>query len=169
MLNGPKVRSGGEGKRRCYGSASFQTRTDCCGRRLFSAWQGAMLFFMPAISAGRMCWTRCGGLRPFTRCDSEIARWDGALPESLRITLGGTVFFVIHRRADISPAADAAAIVVFGHSHQYSEKIENGRLWLNPGSCGPRRFGREASMALLWIEDNQYRSQKIVIQPETRK
>ena len=95
--------------------------------------------------------------------------WAGALPESLRITLGGTVIFVIHRRADISPAADAAAIVVFGHSHQYSEKIENGRLWLNPGSCGPRRFGREASMALLWIEDNQYRSQKIIIQPETRK
>ena len=43
-------------------------------------------------------------------------------------------------------------IVIFGHSHKYLEQVIDGKLWLNPGSCGKRRFGQEISFAVLTIE-----------------
>ena len=39
-----------------------------------------------------------------------------------------------------------AQVVIFGHSHHYFEKMIDGRLWLNPGSCGRSRFGGEVTM-----------------------
>ena len=39
-------------------------------------------------------------------------------------------------------------MVIFGHSHKYFEKYVDDRLWLNPGSCGKRRFDQEITFAL---------------------
>ena len=49
----------------------------------------------------------------------------------------------------IAPAADT---VIFGHSHKYLGQVIDGKLWLNPGSCGKRRFGQEISFAVLMID-----------------
>lgn len=38
----------------------------------------------------------------------------------------------------------------------------DGRLWLNPGSCGRSRFGQEATMAVITVEQGTYHVDKIV-------
>ena len=55
--------------------------------------------------------------------------------------------------------------VIFGHSHKYFEEIIDGRLWLNPGSCGKRRFDQEITLAILTVDGSTLSVQKIVIQP----
>ena len=60
----------------------------------------------------------------------------------------------------LAPAAD---MVILGHSHKYFEQVIDGKLWLNPGSCGKRRFGQEISLAVLTIEGGNYRVQKNVL------
>ena len=59
--------------------------------------------------------------------------------------------------------APDADIVIFGHSHKYLEQVTDGKLWLNPGSCGKRRFGQEISCAVLTIEGENYQVQKNVL------
>ena len=54
-------------------------------------------------------------------------------------------------------------MVIFGHSHKYLEQVIDGKFWLNPGSCGKRRFGQEISLAVLTIEGEDYQVQKIVL------
>ncbi|HEX2464386.1 MAG TPA: metallophosphoesterase family protein, partial [Thermoanaerobaculia bacterium] len=39
--------------------------------------------------------------------------------------------------------------LIYGHSHRPEIRRERGLLYLNPGSCGPRRFSLPVSIALL--------------------
>ena len=48
--------------------------------------------------------------------------------------------------------------VIYGHSHRYSEEWIDGRLWLNPGSCGRARFGSEVTMAKLVLRGGKIHS-----------
>ena len=70
------------------------------------------------------------------------------------------VYKVWQQVRTLAPAAD---IVIFGHSHKYLEQEIDGKHWLNPGSCGKRRFGQEISFAVLTIEGEDYQVQKIVL------
>ena len=66
--------------------------------------------------------------------------------------------------------ADLAGVdaVVFGHSHKYLQEEKDGRLWLNPGSCGPRRFHQEITMMMAQAEHGQLRVEKISIPHEVQ-
>ena len=44
---------------------------------------------------------------------------------------------------------------------KYFEKMIDGRLWLNPGSCGRSRFGGEVTMALMEIDNGNWNVRKI--------
>ena len=87
-------------------------------------------------------------------CDGE---WAAELPGELLLDLCGRKVYMIHDRKQMSALAEQADIVLFGHSHRYEEKEEDGKLWLNPGSGGPRRFGRPATMAVLEFESESER------------
>lgn len=39
----------------------------------------------------------------------------------------------------------------------------DGRLWLNPGSCGKRRFDQEITLAILTINGKELSVEKILI------
>ena len=75
--------------------------------------------------------------------------WAEDLPEDLRVELGGLRFYMVHNRKHIPAGLKDIDIVIFGHSHKYEEKRENGILFLNPGSCGPRRFTQPVTYAVL--------------------
>lgn len=92
--------------------------------------------------------------------------WAENLPQSLMITIAGVTFFMVHNKKDAPSELSAAQIVIFGHSHKYFEQELDGRLWINPGSCGPRRFDQPITMAVIKVEQGQYRTEKITIQPE---
>ena len=84
------------------------------------------------------------------------------LPDSLAFELCGTKIFLVHNKRDIPKNVDAG-IVIFGHSHKYYEETVNGHLWLNPGSCGKRRFNLPLTMAVLNIDESGYSVEKIEI------
>lgn len=81
--------------------------------------------------------------------------WAGQLPELLRFELEGVPIFLIHNRKDIRETGENVKLVIFGHSHKYSEEWAEGRCWLNPGSCGKRRFRLPLTMAAVTLLDGK--------------
>ena len=45
--------------------------------------------------------------------------------------------------------------VICGHTHSYREEWIDGRLWLNPGSCGRARFYGGVTMAKMLLRDGK--------------
>lgn len=59
-------------------------------------------------------------------------------------------------------------MIIYGHSHRYEESKIGQQLWLNPGSCGPRRFQMPITMAILEItEDHNYQVKQIELFQKT--
>ncbi|MCD8149719.1 MAG: metallophosphatase family protein [Clostridiales bacterium] len=99
--------------------------------------------------------------------------WAEKIPETLELTLDQVRIFVVHNRKK-AVIPDDCDIVISGHTHRFQEEVKDGQLWLNPGSCGRRRFRQEVTMAVLHIEGQIRRVEKIIIDPaglssETRK
>ena len=67
----------------------------------------------------------------------------------LRFTIAGVSFMMVHDSRDLPGNLEGVQVVVCGHTHCYSEEWKDGRLWLNPGSCGRSWFGETATMAKL--------------------
>lgn len=91
--------------------------------------------------------------------------WASALPERVELSLGGLGIYLTHRAADV-PAylPDSVRVVVTGHSHKPLIEERGGRLWINPGSAGPRRFKLPISVALLHLEKDALHAELIALQ-----
>lgn len=89
------------------------------------------------------------------------------MPVSLDFELYGLNLFLTHNRKDI-PQDIKADIIIFGHSHKYYEKNIDGQLWLNPGSCGRKRFNLPITMAVLKVNENGYVVEKIELRKENK-
>ena len=89
--------------------------------------------------------------------------WAEKLPQALTLELGGVRILMIHNKRELPKDLGDAQLIVFGHSHKYFEQTIDGRLWLNPGSCGKRRFDQEISFALLHIDGGAWRVEKIML------
>ena len=92
--------------------------------------------------------------------------WAAAIPHDLTVTLDGVRFYMVHNKKDVPADLTGADVVVFGHSHKYSEKQCGDVLWLNPGSCGPRRFHQEITLMRAQVTSGSIRVEKIVIPHE---
>jgi len=89
--------------------------------------------------------------------------WAEALPKSITVTIEGVRFFIVHDKKDIPKCLTNVDVVVYGHSHKFSAEIMKGVLFLNPGSCGKRRFGLEITMCRMTVEAGHYRYEKVMI------
>ena len=94
--------------------------------------------------------------------------WAEDIPHHLTVTLGGVTFFMVHNKKEVPADLSGVDVVLFGHSHKYVQEEKDGRLWLNPGSCGPRRFHQEITMMMAQVEDGQIRVEKISIPHEVQ-
>jgi uncharacterized protein len=76
------------------------------------------------------------------RGNNDKGPWAGLLGETELIRLGDVFAYVIHdlARLDIDPGAAGVRVVISGHSHKPLIEEREGILYVNPGSCGPRRF-----------------------------
>ena len=92
--------------------------------------------------------------------------WAADIPHDLTVTLEGMTFFMVHNKKEVPADLSGVDVVVFGHSHKYAQEEKDGRLWLNPGSCGPRRFHQEITMMMAQVENGQLRVEKITIPHE---
>ncbi len=83
---------------------------------------------------------------------------DPSLARERVVTIGGCVVHVSHGHELGRPTAErvlaryAGDVVVFGHTHQaVIVRSADGRLAVNPGAAGPRRFDLTPSVGLLSI------------------
>lgn len=90
--------------------------------------------------------------------------WAEYIPVTRVIDDIGIRVFMIHDRKQIAEELEPYDLIICGHSHKYEEKCVDGRILLNPGSCGPRRFRLPITMAILCIEDDgRFRIERIDI------
>lgn len=95
--------------------------------------------------------------------------WAGTLPETLSLALYGVRFFMVHNKKHLPKNMEGMDVIIYGHSHKYEEKRIGGQLFLNPGSCGPRRFAQPITFAVLEIgEDGSLQVEKIEIAHQTK-
>jgi uncharacterized protein len=99
-----------------------------------------------------------GALAPViaVRGNNDPGSWAGHLPETEMMRVGGVFLYVIHdlSQLDIEPRAAGVQVIVSGHSHQPKVEEREGVLYINPGSCGPRRFKLPISVGELRVQDN---------------
>ena len=79
----------------------------------------------------------------------------GSLAGILRFSIAGVSFLMTHDPWDVPRNLEGVQVVVCGHTHHYREETIDGRLWLNPGSCGRARFGGDVTMAKLLLQDGK--------------
>ena len=87
---------------------------------------------------------------------------DPSLARSRGLTVDGVSIHISHGHELGSPRAEtmlaryAADVVVFGHTHKaVVVRAPDGRLAVNPGAAGPRRFDLKPSVALLQIDNGR--------------
>lgn len=92
--------------------------------------------------------------------------WARQLPLTATIEAGGRTLYVLHDVHELGcdPAAAGFAAVISGHSHNPSEEMRNGVLYLNPGAAGPKRFTLPVMLARLYVEDQKLRVQFVDIE-----
>lgn len=80
--------------------------------------------------------------------------WAEGMPEELELTLFGIRIYMVHNKKYRKADLQGTDLFIYGHSHKYGEKTEDGIRFLNPGSCGPRRFRQPVTMAVLEVEED---------------
>ena len=87
------------------------------------------------------------------RGNNDRDAWGRALPDTEMVQLGGVWIYLVHDLGDldIDPVAAGIRVVMSGHSHKPAAFEEDGVLYVNPGSAGPRRFTLPISLAHLEV------------------
>lgn len=89
--------------------------------------------------------------------DTQV--WARTLPVTDHVVTPGGLLYVLHDLKELSwrRAPEGTAVVITGHTHQPVERWgDDGVLYLNPGSAGPRRFKLPISLArLTWAADEK--------------
>ena len=91
--------------------------------------------------------------------------WADHIPATLTFQIEDCRFFLVHNKKEVPKTITGIDAVIFGHSLRYSEQEIDGRHWLNPGSCGKRRFDQEITLAILTVDGSTLSAKKVVIQP----
>lgn len=101
--------------------------------------------------------TELEAIAPVTAVWGNTDGWEirARLPEIASVELEGVGITVVHGQQFGSPTPESVAaaypnsgLVVFGHSHRAVARQVGDTLALNPGSAGPRRFGRPATIVV---------------------
>ncbi len=125
-------------------------------------------------------------LAPVTavRGNCDLDGWSHSLPVVTTVDLGGVRIVVGHRRDSLPssgigrrldeganprlPAVEPTApagrlLVITGHSHLACVEERDGVILLNPGSAGPRRFGRPRTIARVELRDGEAEAEIVIV------
>lgn len=94
--------------------------------------------------------------------------WAEDLPHSVTVAIEGVCFYIVHNKKDVPEDLSGVDVVLSGHSHKYGMEERDGVLWLNPGSCGRRRFRQELTFCMMEVDGGRFRVEKILIPHEGR-
>jgi putative phosphoesterase len=86
------------------------------------------------------------------RGNNDRDSWAKAIPDLLDLKINGLKIFVIHNVNELGrDSAGGFNAVISGHAHKPRVITEDGVLFINPGSAGPRRFKLPIAVARLQI------------------
>ena len=88
------------------------------------------------------------------RGNADNGEWADRLPITLPVSLFGVDFLVIHNKKQLKEDLSDKKVIIYGHTHKYHEEYKNGRLWLNPGSCGHRKPSQPITLTILEVNEN---------------
>jgi uncharacterized protein len=99
------------------------------------------------------------------RGNIDQSAWARALPETDVVDAGGISIYLLHdlARLDLKPEAAGFSVVISGHSHVPKQETQNGVLYFNPGSAGPRRFKLPISVGKLTINRGKVRGEIVTL------
>jgi hypothetical protein len=110
---------------------------------------------------------RLAEIAPVTavRGNNDMGDWARHIPETAEVKIAGTTIHMLHDLAllDIDPARKGVRVIVTGHSHRPKSQRENGVLYINPGSAGPRRFTLPISLGKLHLRDGEIKDELITL------
>jgi putative phosphoesterase len=97
------------------------------------------------------------------RGNVDTAPWAGELPPTVVVECCKESLYMLHnlRDLDLQPEAAGFRAVISGHTHQPQQTMQNGVLYLNPGSAGPRRFNLPITVARLRFDKKPLQAQII--------
>lgn len=90
------------------------------------------------------------------RGNNDRGEWAAELPYQVVVEIDGVRICVVHDAADFSESE--VDVVVTGHSHKPSVRMQGKVLHVNPGSAGPRRFKLPISLGFLEIAEGRARA-----------
>lgn len=112
---------------------------------------------------------RLGALAPVVavRGNVDHGAWAAALPATRLLEFAGRRLYLLHdiKDLDIDPHEADVAMVISGHSHQPLLRERDGVTYLNPGSCGPRRFRLPVSMARIEVGETGLHAALLTLNP----
>jgi len=87
------------------------------------------------------------------RGNNDRAPWAASIPTELTLDVGGVAVHVLHdlKELKLDPVREGLKVVIAGHSHKPEVREQDGVLYVNPGSAGPRRFRLPVTVAHLHI------------------
>jgi len=120
-----------------------------------AALEGSDLILHAGDIGGQDILDALGELAPVyaVRGNNDWGSWGETIPLTRELDLGGIKVVMAHMKRDLPGGLSSCALVITGHTHKYSESRQGGTLLLNPGSCGPRRFGQPVTLALAELTD----------------
>lgn len=74
------------------------------------------------------------------------------LPKEIYFKIDNYDFYMTHQKMNVRNVD----FYIYGHSHRYEDKIVDNIHYLNPGSCGKRRFSLPLTYMILYIYDDSY-------------
>jgi len=97
------------------------------------------------------------------RGNNDRDGWARAIGETEVLRVHEVSIHVLHDLAelDLDPAAAGFRVVVSGHSHQPRIEERDGVLYVNPGSCGPRRFNLPIAVGELRISGSSVKAKLV--------
>ena len=97
--------------------------------------------------------------------------WAEDIPYEREIELGGYNFYMVHKKSDIRKDLSGIDFVIYGHSHKYEERTDGNITYLNPGSCGPRRFTQPVTLMIMEIDEKSraLEIEKVDLSPVLKK
>ena len=87
--------------------------------------------------------------------------WAAKIPADVEVEIGGFRFYMVHNIKHAKKNLEKVDFLVYGHSHKYEnrticmEGTDAQLVYLNPGSCGPRRFTQPVTMMVMTIDEGQ--------------
>ena len=129
---------------------------------VFDAFQDVELILHAGDVGGSGILTELGAIAPVRAVYGNTdAPGEPGLAASLNLRLEGTSIHVSHGHEVGRPtpgrlaAKYAADVIVYGHTHRPLVERVGGRVVVNPGAAGPRRFDLKPSVARLTLDGSR--------------